>query len=170
MRFGRMGIEDSTAINTCGNWHYSTVCRERDRQVLSQAADGPWKSMTYGEWEALRCEQACEAAKARVAEDIPEASQEDVKIFLDGFTRSMKVKYLEGKRSWARSTTSSSPTSSSSRSRFGAGSACGGMRVRHLGWRGGPSGWASPARARAGRPMGARLASLSGRAPVSFGI
>lgn len=71
-----------------------------DTFVLSQAADGSWKSMTYGEWEALRCEQACEAAKARVAEDIPEASQEDVKIFLDGFTRSMKVKYLEGKRSW----------------------------------------------------------------------
>ena len=73
-----------------------------DTFVLSQAADGSWKSMTYGEWEALRCEQACEAAKARVAEEVPEAAQTDVTAFLDAFTASMKVKYLEGKRSWGQ--------------------------------------------------------------------
>ena len=73
-----------------------------DTFVLAQAADGSWKSMTYGEWEALRCEQACEAAKARVDEEVPEASREDVKAFLDAFTESMKVKYLEGKRSWGQ--------------------------------------------------------------------
>ena len=73
-----------------------------DTFVLAQAADGSWKSMTYGEWEALRCEQACEAAKARVDEEVPEGRREDVKVFLDAFTKSMRVKYLEGKRSWGQ--------------------------------------------------------------------
>ncbi|WP_307739942.1 hypothetical protein [uncultured Parolsenella sp.] len=62
-----------------------------DTFVLSQAADGPWKSMTYGEWEALRCEQACEAAKARVAVELPEAKRAAALAMLDAFTVGMRV-------------------------------------------------------------------------------
>lgn len=71
-----------------------------DTFVLSQAADGSWKSMTYGEWEALRCEQAAEATKERAKAELSAETAEDVCVFLDQFTKSMKVKYLEGKRSW----------------------------------------------------------------------
>lgn len=70
-----------------------------DTFVLSQAADGSWKSMAYGEWEALRCEQATEVAKSRVAVELPEAKRAAALAMLDAFTVGMRVKYLEGKRS-----------------------------------------------------------------------
>ena len=73
-----------------------------DTFVLAQAADGSWKSMTYGEWEALRCEQAAEAAKARVEAELPEDRRAAAVEMLDSFTAGMRVKYLEGKRSWGQ--------------------------------------------------------------------
>ena len=73
-----------------------------DTFVLSQAEDGSWRSMTYAEWETLRCEQACEAAKTRAAEELPEDAREKVCAFLDSFMDAMRVKYLEGKRSWGQ--------------------------------------------------------------------
>lgn len=55
--------------------------------------------MAYGEWEALRCEQATEVAKSRVAVELPEAKRAAALAMLDAFTVGMRVKYLEGKRS-----------------------------------------------------------------------
>lgn len=47
--------------------------------------------MTYGEWEALRCERSCEAAKARVAVELPEAKRAAVLAMLGAFTVGMRV-------------------------------------------------------------------------------
>ena len=38
-----------------------------DTFVLCEGSDKEYRSMTYGEWEALRCQQACDAAKNRGA-------------------------------------------------------------------------------------------------------
>lgn len=73
-----------------------------DTFVLAKRVDGKLHPMTYGEWEALRCEQACAATKERAAREIPEGSRDQVCTFLDAFTESMRVKYLEGKRSWGQ--------------------------------------------------------------------
>ena len=73
-----------------------------DTFVLSETPDGAWRSMTYAEWESLRCEQACAAAKDRATKELEGEKAEQVCAFLDSFTDAMRVKYLEGKRSWGQ--------------------------------------------------------------------
>lgn len=76
---------------------------DEDTFVLSEQEDGTFKSMTYNEWEALRCRQACAQLKAKVDElSVDDAKKSLIRAFLDSFTQSMQVKYLEGKRSWTQ--------------------------------------------------------------------
>ncbi len=71
--------------------------------VISEQSDGTFRTMTYAEWETLRCQQANEAAKARVAQmDVDDAKKEQLYGFLDSFTEGMGVKYLQGARSWGQ--------------------------------------------------------------------
>lgn len=71
--------------------------------VIAEKEDGSFESMTYNEWEALRCRQACEQLTAQVDElDVDDAKKALMKEFLANFTESMQVKYLEGKRSWTQ--------------------------------------------------------------------
>lgn len=74
-----------------------------DTFVLSEAEDGTVGKMTYNEWEALRCRQSCAALKEQVtASDLAADKKEKINGYLDAFTQSMQVKYLEGARSWTQ--------------------------------------------------------------------
>lgn len=74
-----------------------------DTFALVKKTDGSYESMTYNEWEALRCNQACEQLKARVAElDASPEKRAQVEGFLESFRETMNIKYLEGKRSWVQ--------------------------------------------------------------------
>ncbi|OXN00155.1 hypothetical protein [Bifidobacterium vansinderenii] len=71
--------------------------------VLNEGLDGKFKSMTYGEWEALRCAQANAGIKAKVDElTVSDEAKAEIKGFFDSFTDSMTVKYIQGKRSWGQ--------------------------------------------------------------------
>lgn len=72
-----------------------------DTFAVAEKADGTFEPMTYNEWEALRCRQACEKALAKVdALSADGAKKEQVKGFLSTFSDTMQHKYLEGNRSW----------------------------------------------------------------------
>ncbi|PJM73370.1 hypothetical protein CS006_04845 [Bifidobacterium primatium] len=74
-----------------------------DTFTLNEGLDGKFKSMTYGEWEALRCAQASAGIKAKVDElDVADDVKAEIKGFFDSFTESMTVKYIQGKRSWGQ--------------------------------------------------------------------
>ena len=76
---------------------------EPDTFVLSEDAEGHVEKMTYDEWEALRCRQSCAALKEKVAaSDLAADKKAKVEGYLDAFTQSMQVKYLEGARSWTQ--------------------------------------------------------------------
>ena len=76
---------------------------EDDTFALVKKADGTYESMTYNEWEALRCNQAFEQIRARVAElDASDEKKAQIEGFLEGFRETMNIKYLEGKRSWVQ--------------------------------------------------------------------
>ena len=74
-----------------------------DTFAIAQKADGSLESMSYNEWEALRCKQACAAAVAQLAESpMDEAKRAQVAEYLEEFSATMQQKYLEGNRSWAQ--------------------------------------------------------------------
>ncbi|MBW3088750.1 hypothetical protein KIH77_08425 [Bifidobacterium sp. 82T24] len=74
-----------------------------DTFTLNEGLDGKFKSMTYGEWEALRCAQASAGIKAKVDElDVADDVKAEIKGFFDSFTKSMTIKYIQGKRSWGQ--------------------------------------------------------------------
>ncbi|PLS32014.1 hypothetical protein Uis1B_0106 [Bifidobacterium margollesii] len=74
-----------------------------DTFTLNESLDGKFKSMTYGEWEALRCAQASAGIKAKVdALAVSDDVKAEIKGFFDSFTKSMTVKYIQGKRSWGQ--------------------------------------------------------------------
>ena len=74
-----------------------------DTFVVSEDAEGNLEQMTYAEWEALRCRQSCAALKDKVnAGPLPADKKAKVCGYLDSFTESMQVKYLEGARSWTQ--------------------------------------------------------------------
>ena len=74
-----------------------------DTFALVKKADGTFEPMTYNEWEALRCNQACEQVRARVAElDATPERKAQIEGFLERFRETMNIKYLEGKRSWVQ--------------------------------------------------------------------
>ena len=61
------------------------------------------ESMTYGQWEALRCAQANKAVQSKIdalAVDAPRKAQ--IKRFFDSFTDGMRIKYTQGARSWGQ--------------------------------------------------------------------
>lgn len=72
-----------------------------DTFVVSEAPDGSLQQMTYAEWEALRCRQSCASLKDKVAKSgLPADKQAKIEGYLDAFTESMRVKYLQGACSW----------------------------------------------------------------------
>ncbi|MBT1166057.1 hypothetical protein [Bifidobacterium simiarum] len=74
-----------------------------DTFTLNEGLDGKFKSMTYGEWEALRCAQASAGIKAKVDElAVSDETKAEIKGFFDSFTESMTIKYIQGKRSWGQ--------------------------------------------------------------------
>lgn len=74
---------------------------EADTFALAEKADGTYESMTYNEWEALRCKQACEKIVAEL--DVADgAKREKIKAALEEFSATMQQKYLEGNRSWVQ--------------------------------------------------------------------
>ena len=74
-----------------------------DTFTLNESLDGKFKSMTYGEWEALRCAQASAGIKAKVdALAVSDDVKAEIKGFFDSFTKSMTVKYIQGKRCWGQ--------------------------------------------------------------------
>lgn len=74
---------------------------EPDTFALAKKADGGYEPMTYNQWEALRCRQACEKATADLK--IEDAAKRDkVRGFMDEFSATMQQKYLAGNRSWAQ--------------------------------------------------------------------
>ena len=74
-----------------------------DTFALKKGTDGTYESMTYNEWEALRCKQACDAVVAKLAESgLDEQGRKDVASRLEEFSATMQQKYLEGNRSWAQ--------------------------------------------------------------------
>ena len=76
---------------------------EPDTFVVTEAADGSLKQMTYGEWETLRCRQSNDALKAQVSQsELPADKRAKIEGYLDAFTRGMQVKYLQGARSWTQ--------------------------------------------------------------------
>ncbi|PWG60129.1 hypothetical protein [Bifidobacterium catulorum] len=76
---------------------------DADTFTLNESLDGKFKSMTYGEWEALRCAQASDGIKAKVdGLDVADETKAEIKGFFDSFTKSMTVKYIQGKRSWGQ--------------------------------------------------------------------
>lgn len=74
---------------------------EADTFALIQRADGVFEPLTYNEWEALRCKQACASAIAKLADsDLDEAHRAQLAGYLDEFSSVMQQKYLDGNRSW----------------------------------------------------------------------
>lgn len=93
----QMIMYDETA-DACG---FASV--SDDTFVLVKKSDGTYEPMTYNEWEALRCNQACEQLRARVSElDASPEKKAQIEGFLDHFRETMNIKYLEGKRSWVQ--------------------------------------------------------------------
>lgn len=74
-----------------------------DTFAIASKADGTIESMSYGQWEALRCRQAAEGARRRVAAlDTSKAQREHMTALVDALAGTMRVKYLEGTRSWVQ--------------------------------------------------------------------
>lgn len=74
---------------------------EADTFALAEKADGTYESMTYNEWEALRCKQACEKVVAGLqVDDVAKRAQ--ISDALNEFSATMQQKYLEGNRSWVQ--------------------------------------------------------------------
>lgn len=74
-----------------------------DTFTLNEGLDGKFKSMTYGEWEALRCAQASAGIKDKVDElTVADDVKAEIKGFFDSFTEAMTIKYTQGKRSWGQ--------------------------------------------------------------------
>lgn len=72
-----------------------------DTFTFAADPNGEFKSMTYGEWEALRCRQANSGIRAKVdALDLDATVKSEIISFFDSFTEDMNIKYLQGKRSW----------------------------------------------------------------------
>ena len=70
--------------------------------ALAEKADGTFESMTYSEWEALRCRQACEKVVAEQLDGLSDDAQKKLAGYLEEFSATMQQKYLEGKLSWAQ--------------------------------------------------------------------
>lgn len=69
-----------------------------DTFALAEKADGTFESMTYNEWEALRCRRACERTVAALEGEKAEC----IAAALEEFSATMQQKYLEGNRSWVQ--------------------------------------------------------------------
>lgn len=74
-----------------------------DTFAVANKADGTIEPMSYGQWEALRCRQAAEGARKRVAAlDTSRNQSEHMTALVDALESNMRAKYLEGTCSWVQ--------------------------------------------------------------------